>query len=58
MVNPQPTPDDILKAVNVAVGKLTSEVNKKLTQMEGYVDSKIAKLEKELIKNEFSASFK
>ena len=58
MVNPQPTPDDILKAVNVAVEKLTSEVNRKLTQMEGYVDSKIAKLEKELIKNEFSASFK
>jgi len=57
-INPAPTAQDILNSVNTAVGKLTSEVNRKLDQMKGYVDSKIAKLEKDLIRGEYETNFR
>jgi len=57
-INPAPTAQDILKSVNTAVDKLTSEVNQKLDQMKGYVDSKVAKLEKDLIMGEYATSFR
>jgi len=58
MVNPAPTPQDILNSVNKVVTELTDEVNKKLDQMEGYVDSKVAKAQKKLIEAEYKSAFR
>ena len=44
--------------MNKAVATLTDEVNNKLDQMEGYVDSKVAKAEKELIAAEYASAFR
>jgi len=58
VLNPAPSPQDILDSVNKAVTELTDEVNKKLDQMEGYVDSKVAKAEKDLISAEYASAFR
>ena len=41
MVNKKLSPQDILNKVNTAIEELANEVNQKLDQMEGYVDSKV-----------------
>jgi len=58
MLNPAPSAQDILDQANTAIAQLTDEVNKKIKGMEGYVDSKVAKLEKELVDNNYQSSFR
>ena len=53
-----PSPDDILKEVNKAVGKLTEEMNNRLDEMKAYVGKKVIDLEKDLISREYLALFR
>merc|ERR1719427_2053558 len=53
----KPKPEDILKATNVAIAKLTEEVNNRLEEMKGYVDGKVIDLEKGLIDKEYKSLF-
>jgi hypothetical protein len=50
-------PKDIMGAVNQAMGELTKDINDKMERMEGYVDSKIITLEKNLIQREYRVAF-
>ncbi|XP_065061662.1 uncharacterized protein LOC135688668 [Rhopilema esculentum] len=52
-----PTPQDILNQANKAIAKLTAEVNDRLVKMEGYVDYKVIKLEKDLVNREYRSLF-
>jgi len=54
----EPSPQDILDKVNDAIADLTAEVNKKMAEMTNYVDSSIAKAEKEIIQAEYTSSFR
>jgi hypothetical protein len=54
----EPKPQDILNACNAAMGTLTKDMNDKIERMEGYVDSQIITVEKNLIQREYKASFR
>lgn len=49
---PQTTPDDILESTNRALEELGEEIDKKMDQMTGYVESKITTLERHLIQRD------
>jgi len=53
----EPKPQDILNAVNGAMGTLTKDMNDKIERMEGYVDSQIITVEKNLIQREYQTCF-
>jgi hypothetical protein len=53
MLLKEPSADDILKSVNNGFKALTEEVNTKMNQLEGYIDSSIAALMKKLIDNKY-----
>lgn len=54
---PEPSAQDILNKCNEALAELTDEVNKKMKEMENYVDAQIAATEKKLIQAEFKTCF-
>jgi len=53
----EPKPKDILNACNAAMGTLTKDMNDKIERMEGYVDSQIITVEKNLIQREYQTCF-
>lgn len=50
-------PKDIIDACNVAISKLTGDINDRLDKMKGYVDSKVIDLEKRLVKDKYEKYF-
>ncbi|XP_065652410.1 uncharacterized protein LOC136079803 [Hydra vulgaris] len=48
-----PTHDDVLKATNTAIKKLTNEVNNKFTDMKDYVDNSILDLKRDIVENKY-----
>merc|ERR1711910_58477 len=50
-------PKDILDAANTAMGTLTKDINDKIERMQGYVDSRVITLEKNLIQREYQVAF-
>ncbi|MEO0685233.1 MAG: hypothetical protein AAFY76_09360 [Cyanobacteria bacterium J06649_11] len=53
----KPTAQDILDKVNDAIGKLTTEMNNRLDEMQGYVEQKTMNLEKDLVSREYKSLF-
>ena len=53
MLAHEPTAKEILACVNKAVSELTDEVNTKMNQMKGYIDSSLVALMKKLIDNKY-----
>ena len=52
-----PSPQEILQKANKAIAKLTTEVNKRLDKMKGYVDYRVIHLEKDLTNRQFRSLF-
>ena len=49
----EPGPQDILNSVNTAIEKLTDEMNTKLEQMEGYVDTRVINSARDMVQNHY-----
>ena len=49
----QPTPSDILRAAQAAIDALAQEVDRKMENMQEYVDNSVLKLEKKLVTEDF-----
>ena len=49
----KPTIDDVMNSVNTAIEDLTNEMNQKLDQMAGYVNTQVINSEKNILQNQY-----
>jgi len=53
----KPSISDVMKSVNTAIQDLTDEMNEKLDQMMGYVDTRVINSERDTLQKQYRASF-
>jgi len=53
----KPSLSDVMKSVNTAIQDLTDEMNEKLDQMKGYVDTRVINSERDMLQKQYRSSF-
>ena len=49
----KPSMDDVMKSVNTAIDDLARDMNQRLDQMRGYVDTRVINSEKNLLNDKY-----